>query len=179
MPPTQQVAAQAEETRGQEGAQVGAEQSRDAERAQVSRIFDTLSEREREILTKYHFDKMTFEEIGSELKERGESGTTRQRIEQQHKDALRKLAEAGRPFGLTPERLRLYFPDESRRMAGGADVQTASAAEVAQSGAGMTYRDESNNGAVNQANDEFEMADAVDGAEALDLDTDIAREEFD
>lgn len=179
VPPTQQVAAQAEETRGQEGAQVGAEQSRDAERSQVSRIFDTLSEREREILTKYHFDKMTFEEIGSELKERGESGTTRQRIEQQHKDALRKLAEAGRPFGLTPERLRLYFPDESRRMAGGADVQTASAAEVAQSGAGMTYRDESNNGVVNQANDEFEMTDAVAGAEALDLDTDIAREEFD
>jgi len=179
VPPTQQVAAQAQTARGQEGAQVGAEQSRDAERAQVSRIFDTLSEREREILTKYHFDKMTFEEIGSELKERGESGTTRQRIEQQHKDALRKLAEAGRPFGLTPERLRLYFPDESRRMAGGADVQTASAAEVAQSGAGMTYRNESNNGAVNQANDEFEMADAVDGAEALDLDTDIAREEFD
>lgn len=179
VPPVEQVAAQAEEARGQEGAQVGAEQSRDAERAQVSRIFDTLSEREREILTKYHFDKMTFEEIGSELKERGESGTTRQRIDQQHKEALRKLAEAGRPFGLTQERLRLYFPDESRRMAGGADVQTASAAEVAQSGAGMTYRDESNNGAVNQANDEFEMADAVDGAEALDLDTDIAREEFD
>lgn len=177
VPPTQQVAAQAQTARGQEGSQV--EQTRDAERAQVSRIFDTLSEREREILTKYHFDKMTFEEIGSELKERGESGTTRQRIEQQHKDALRKLAEAGRPFGLTPERLRLYFPDESRRMAGGADVQTASAAEVAQSGAGMTYRNESNNGAVNQANDEFEMADAVDGAEALDLDTDIAREEFD
>lgn len=179
VPPVEQVAAQAEEARGQEGAQVGAEQSRDAERAQVSRIFDTLSEREREILTKYHFDKMTFEEIGSELKERGESGTTRQRIEQQHKEALNKLAEAGSPFGLTQERLRLYFPDESRRMAGGADVQTASAAEVAQSGAGMTYRDESNNGAVNQANDEFEMADAVDGAEALDLDTDIAREEFD
>lgn len=178
-PPTQQAAPQTEEARGQEGAQVGAEQSRDAERAQVSRIFDTLSEREREILTKYHFDKMTFEEIGSELKERGESGTTRQRIDQQHKEALKKLAEAGRPFGLTQERLRLYFPDESRRMAGGADVQTASAAEVAQSGAGMTYRDESNNGAVNQANDEFEMADAVDGAEALDLDTDIAREEFD
>lgn len=43
----------------------------------------------------------------------------------------------------------------------------------------MTYRDESNNGAVNQANDEFEMVDAVDGAEALDLDTDIARDEFD
>lgn len=179
VPPTQQVAPQAQTARGQEGAQAGAEQSRDAERAQVSRIFDTLSEREREILTKYHFDKMTFEEIGSELKERGESGTTRQRIEQQHKEALKKLAEAGRPFGLTQERLRLYFPDESRRMAGGADVQTASAAEVAQSGAGMTYRDESNNGAVNQANDEFEMADAVDGAEALDLDTDIAREEFD
>ena len=179
VPPTQQVAPQATEARGQEGAQGVAEQSRDAERAQVSRIFDTLSEREREVLTKYHFDKMTFEEIGSELKERGESGTTRQRIEQQHKEALKKLAEAGRPFGLTPERLRLYFPDESRRMAGGADVQTASAAEVAQSGAGMTYRDESNNGAVNQANDEFEMADAVEGAEALDLDTDIAREEFD
>lgn len=179
VPPTQQVAAQAEEARGQEGAQAGAEQARDAERAQVSRIFDTLSEREREVLTKYHFDKMTFEDIGAELKERGESGTTRQRIEQQHKEALKKLAEAGRPFGLTPERLRLYFPDESRRMAGGADVQTASAAEVAQAGAGMTYRNESNNGAVNQANDEFERADAVDGAEALDLDTDIAREEFD
>jgi hypothetical protein len=179
VPPTQQVAAQAQTARGQEGAQVGAEQSRDAERAQVSRIFDTLSEREREILTKYHFDKMTFEEIGSELKERGESGTTRQRIEQQHKDALRKLAEAGRPFGLTPERLRLYFPDESRRMAGGADIQTASAAEVAQAGAGMTYRNESNNGAVNQANDEFEMTDAVEGAEVAEFDTDIAREEFD
>lgn len=179
VPPTQQVAPQAQEARGQESAQAGAEQSRDAERAQVSRIFDTLSEREREVLTKYHFDKMTFEEIGAELKERGESGTTRQRIEQQHKEALNKLAEAGRPFGLTPERLRLYFPDESRRMAGGADIQTASAAEVAQAGAGMTYRNESNNGAVNQANDEFEVADAVDGAEALDLDTDIAREEFD
>lgn len=105
----------------------------------VDNLLNSLSMRERRVLELYHFDKQTMEDIGETLsnEEDRKNAYTRSRIQQIHNDAVGKIKQAAAQLGVPAERIDAYFGSENNSLQGGADVETRSAAEVAQSGATM------------------------------------------
>lgn len=171
-------------------AEKDAAESREREKAAVVAMLDKLTDRQRRILTMYHFDKLAFQQIGEELaaETKRDKPFTRAYVSQEHGRALSRLLELGAPLGLTKERLEIYFPDESRKLSGGADVKTGNVAELLQSGAAMHVKD----GALSQGLVDQGAQDGGDGSAPKDaaadeetgadrrvrVDTALARVEF-
>ena len=127
----------------------------------VEKLLSLLSEKERTVLEAYHSGEgETLQEIGyrldpSKLKRWDailSSGKPAEQVKKElatldsaaRNDAARtrerakaKLLAAGARYGLTKESLETYFGDESRRLSGGADVQTIGRGELAQAGTAM------------------------------------------
>lgn len=84
-----------------------------------------------------HYAKLSDAEI-DDMYSASNLGYTKARVSQLRKEALDAVKRAAEPLGVQPERIDAYFASENNRLQGGADVDTFSAAEVAQSGATMS-----------------------------------------
>lgn len=131
----------------------------------VQNLLGSLSPQERRVLELYHFDKQTMEDIGDTLsnEEGREKAYTRARIQQLHAAAVGKIKQAATQLGVSPERIDAYFGSENNSLQGGADVQTVSAAELAQSGAAMHTPGAATNPA--QQGDDVPVADVAGNQE--------------
>lgn len=144
---------------------VAAATSEDEANNFVNNLMGELTPEQRRVLELYHFDKQTFEDIGDTLaNESGrETPYTRQRIEQLHSEAVGHIKRAAAKLGVPGERIDAYFGSENNSLQGGADVETQSAAAVAQSGASMHTPGEQNH----QVDAEDADPAEVDGALSL------------
>ncbi len=97
----------------------------------VADLLSHLTDKQREVLTQYNYEGRSFADIGAE------SNRSAQAVQQVHARAKEALLRFGAEHGLTMETLDRLFPNENNRLAGGADVRTYSAGEVAQAGTGM------------------------------------------